>query len=280
MQKPQGFIPENWTWIQFEGPETSDFLQRLSTARVPALKPGHGTEACFLTPQGKLLAYFQLWCLDENAFAFEFDAGTDRSWEKSLLEFIDFYTFGEKFKVSKPRETIRPVWIFPKNAPALKENQIDHETSRHRDSKWGRPWLSVWSTTDFEPISKEKLESWRVLALNPSADAEIKKDSNPLEVGLRLAIADNKGCYPGQEVIEKIIALGAPARRLCLMEFTTEAPAPGSVLTMKGEEVGKITSSQATHALALLRKTYATPGLSIRSGDLSATILKVAPYEN
>ena len=53
-------------------------------------------------------------------------------------------------------------------------------------------------------------ERERVLALCPRVDHELVFDANPLELGLRAAIADNKGCYPGQEVIEKIISLGSP----------------------------------------------------------------------
>ncbi|NDG86203.1 MAG: hypothetical protein EBX52_14335, partial [Proteobacteria bacterium] len=58
----------------------------------------------------------------------------------------------------------------------------------------------------------------RVLSLTPKQGNEFELDgkTNPLEVNLRHAISDQKGCYPGQEVIEKIIAIGSPARKLCL----------------------------------------------------------------
>ncbi|MBU6154502.1 MAG: hypothetical protein KGP28_09400 [Bdellovibrionales bacterium] len=107
----------------------------------------------------------------------------------------------------------------------------------------------------------ETQELERIRALIPKEGSEFKPDgtTNPLEVNLRSAIADQKGCYPGQEVIEKIISLGSPARRLCLLRKVNgsedpEVPAP--VRGTDGSEVGTLTSVRKGEGLAILKRTH------------------------
>jgi folate-binding protein YgfZ len=80
-------------------------------------------------------------------------------------------------------------------------------------------------------------EQARILSLRPAPGLEFSLDGtvNPLEVNLNHAIADQKGCYPGQEVIEKILALGSPARRLCQLRAESELPAPPARFWMRPE---------------------------------------------
>ncbi len=56
-------------------------------------------------------------------------------------------------------------------------------------------------------------ESHRVRLGAPAAPREYQGRYCPLDVGLA-GISEQKGCYPGQEVIERTIALGRPARAL------------------------------------------------------------------
>src|SRR5690606_34194147 len=108
----------------------------------------------------------------------------------------------------------------------------------HGESDFGRAWLSAWGPEaalkawigaigPTEPFDSRAIERMRIENLRPRAGREITETFNPLEVGLKDSIADSKGCYPGQEVIEKIIALGSPARRLARIDGHGAAPAPG-----------------------------------------------------
>jgi folate-binding protein YgfZ len=104
-------------------------------------------------------------------------------------------------------------------------------------------------------------ESTRIRSMNPKLGHEFKADgeTNPLEVNLRSAIHDNKGCYPGQEVIEKIISLGSPAKKLCLLEGDTSTITllPAVLFdSTTGLEVGSITSVAANTALATIKRTH------------------------
>lgn len=164
----------------------------------------------------------------------------------------------------------------------------------HGSVNYGRGWISIWGRParlaqwaernlgDAKSLRAEELDAWRIQALRPAIDREITENSNPLELGLSDAIAPNKGCYPGQEVIEKIISLGAPAKRLGRIEFTDagglgaemKVPAPLFNLAEPPQEVGQLTSvtspGEKTQGLALLKKIHARNDLPVQVGTNSA----------
>ncbi len=165
-----------------------------------------------------------------------------------------------------------------------------------------RPWLTAWGShhalsqwmthyfSNTAEISFETIERWRINSLIPRVDHEITESTIPLEIGLRYAISEQKGCYPGQEVIERILALGSPSRRLVKIEGTGKTPALGEKIFNITEpmaprvEIGEITSALSTESgftgLALIRKIHAKEAHPLQLQDgTQATITRVAPYE-
>src|SRR5438034_10686447 len=89
------------------------------------------------------------------------------------------------------------------------------------------------------------------------------------------ALHFSKGCYIGQEIVERIRSRGHVNRLLMGLRFdSTEAPAAGTKLTVNGAEVGEITSAafspalEKVVALGYLRAQYAVPGASVKAGDI------------
>ncbi len=103
----------------------------------------------------------------------------------------------------------------------------------------------------------EELERARVLAGWPRIGAEIVLgETVPAETGLTgVAVNFRKGCYPGQELVERMDSRGAEPprslRRLMVPEGT-EVGAP--VHDAAGVEVGRITSVAGTAALAIVKR--------------------------
>ncbi len=65
-----------------------------------------------------------------------------------------------------------------------------------------------------------------------------------LEARLGRAISFNKGCYLGQETIERATARGALKKQLCALKFPSgKIPPAGAPLTFDGKEVGRVTST-------------------------------------
>lgn len=266
------------------GQDARDFLHRLTTINVNALEPGDSQTGFFLNPQGKIRAAFRLACESESTFKIEVEGGKNGAWKDSLLTVIDQFTFAEKYTL-KEVEGEQNVWI----PLSVSIERGKFKVFRQPEA----PWTSVWGpkaeiekfVADLRAttLTETEFEHLRIQALVPRIDHEIIPDANPLEIGMRFAIADQKGCYPGQEVIEKIVSLGSPAKRLALLRGAGVGAAQGVILrTEDGAEVGTLTSAATlggspTVALGILRKTAATVGKKLRlENGLEFTIEKIA----
>lgn len=291
--------PIQWTSLTMKGPDASDFLHRLTTVHVKAMKPGTGAPGFFLTAQGKIKAYFHLWMLGADEFFFEFDAGADEKWKTELLGIIDQFHFGEKFTLTEHAE-LKSAWLLgewgnlaPSQTSATGEIRFFHHGSKDFGISWISAWgpekaLNTWAASSgAKEITFEKIDEQRISATRPRVDTELSENTIPLEVGLKDAISDNKGCYPGQEVIERIISLGSPPRRLARIDGTGPAPEPGEMLRSQDgtQEVGQITSVAATkggyRALALVKKIHAKEGIAVQPQahpQSPGKLVVIAPY--
>ncbi len=107
------------------------------------------------------------------------------------------------------------------------------------------------------PIQHEEDNFTRIAAHKPGIQ-EMIHAANPLEIDC--FIPEHKGCYPGQEVIERIRSGGSPARRLISISGIEPMPQPGDPYLSNGEKIGTVTSSCQKNGdwigLALVRKTH------------------------
>ena len=93
------------------------------------------------------------------------------------------------------------------------------------------------------------------------------------------AVSFTKGCYLGQEIVERIRAQGHVNKQLVRLEIdASEPPVPGTKLAAKGSEAGEITSSvyspemDKVVALAYVRMPYAEPGQALNAGEFTARV--------
>jgi folate-binding protein YgfZ len=84
-----------------------------------------------------------------------------------------------------------------------------------------------------------------------------------------------KGCYIGQELTARTKYRGLIRRRLIPVEIDGPTPAPGTIVTADGRDVGEMRSSRDGLGLALLRIEPVVEGKQLRSGD--ATIRAIKP---
>jgi len=88
----------------------------------------------------------------------------------------------------------------------------------------------------------------RVELGRPAPGAELTGEYTPLEAGLAWACAENKGCYTGQEIIARQVTYDKVTRML--VGLRSAAPlAVGAQLTADGRDVGAITSAAWSPAL-------------------------------
>jgi folate-binding protein YgfZ len=105
-----------------------------------------------------------------------------------------------------------------------------------------------------------------------------------LEARLNRAISFNKGCYLGQETIERATARGGLKKRMFGLKFNDmDFPTAGAVLTLDGKEVGRVTSAvRSPHfgaiGLAILHHNAWTPGTKLKVGEGGAAIVSELPF--
>jgi aminomethyltransferase len=135
-------------------------------------------------------------------------------------------------------------------------------------------------------------ERARIEAGIPRFGADMDETNLPLECGIEArAISYTKGCYIGQEVINRINSIGhvnRELRRLRLADDLKTLPTKGDRLFKDGREVGYITSAivsptlKANIALGYVRREANAIGteLKLRSaGNESETKIVEVPFE-
>ena len=105
-----------------------------------------------------------------------------------------------------------------------------------------------------------------------------------LEARLNRAISFNKGCYLGQETIERATARGGLKKRMFGLKFSTaDVPSAGAVLTLDGKEIGRVSSAVRSPrfgaiGLAILHHSAWTPGAELKVGEGGVAIVSELPF--
>ena len=76
-----------------------------------------------------------------------------------------------------------------------------------------------------------------------------------------------KGCYVGQELTARTKYRGLIKKRLMPVRIDGPAPAPGTIVTTEGREIGEMRSSRGGLGLALLRIEPVVDGKPLKAGD-------------
>jgi folate-binding protein YgfZ len=125
-------------------------------------------------------------------------------------------------------------------------------------------------TYDTLPCGWEALESLRIEAGIPRYGTELGEDVIPLEAGLWNALSFTKGCYVGQEIVERARSRGHVNWKLTGLISNSEQPLPpGEKAVVEGREVAEVTSSCASPtlgkaiALAYVRREFSAPGAQL-----------------
>jgi folate-binding protein YgfZ len=99
--------------------------------------------------------------------------------------------------------------------------------------------LRHWGAT---PVGSEALEKFRVAVAFPKYGIDIRDRDLPQETGQSHALNFTKGCYIGQEIVERIRSRGNVHRAFTKFRMEGELPVPGMKLQADGKDVGEITS--------------------------------------
>lgn len=280
--------------LALDGPDAAPFLNRLLSYNIVAMAPGSGARPFLLDATGRIQAAFHLFRLDEETFRADCTPGHSAS----ILEQLDRFHFGERLEMSAldgqaalavqgptAAEVLRRAHLAVPQAPwAHLPGVVGGATVRvARVDLCAGPGFEVHFADDdyaavFEalagagahPAGDLTLERLRVQAGRAKHPNELGPHSGPIEAGADDGYSEGKGCYPGQEVIERTLAIGKPAR-LPLSLTLDGSAAVGQVLQRDGRDAGTLTSvvvlpDGRVLALALVKRRHATAEATFQCG--------------
>jgi glycine cleavage system T protein len=285
--------------IAVKGEDRARFLQGMVSNDVLELPPGRGRRALLLNSHGQILADL---CVYAEAERFLLD--TDADLRGKVIETLERYIIMDDVRL-EPLELYALAFQGPRARPLLEKSlhvdlpemsEYDHLRTNYaghpvrvvRRTSTGEEGYEVWigpkalsplwgaacgqaPTYDTLPCGAEALETLRIEAGISAYGAELAEDTLPLEAGALDAVSFTKGCYLGQEIVERARSRGHVNWKLVGVFIASErAPEPGTKLLADSKEVGEITSACASPtlgrviALAYVRREAAEPGTNCK----------------
>ena len=130
--------------------------------------------------------------------------------------------------------------------------------------------LAELHNTSALPVSAEALEAHRILSATPKFGQDIRDRDLPQETAQTHALHFAKGCYLGQEIVERIRSRGQVHRTFTAFTLTGQLPELPATLEANGKPAGELTSAiqigDTLHALGYLRREAASQSLTYPGG--------------
>jgi folate-binding protein YgfZ len=154
-------------------------------------------------------------------------------------------------------------------------------------------WLSpdnaalLWDSTlsaGAIPVGAEALNWFRILNGVPQYGIDFGQRDLPQETAQDHALHFVKGCYIGQEIVERIRSRGQVHRTFTGFELSGEPlPEHGTKIQRDGKDIGEVTSSASLPidghtrnvALGYIRREAASPGTQIQIGGMNASVAQL-----
>jgi len=297
--------------FSFSGPDAQRYLNALLTSNVRDLKPGLGTVGLLLTPQGHILAEVETFLLSDRIFA----SSHALVRERTFSTFDKFIIMDDVTLEDLTPSTGTLDVVGPKTAAVILEvADVDIASLpvlAHVESKVSsipcrivrRTWLdhpaatitlpreqlaALWSSLESRvrghggsAVGMEAINSLRLESGTPWFGHDYDDKNIPHEAGLEHShISYEKGCYTGQEIVERVRSRGHANRRLTELRFLGSAtPAPGTKLLLDGREIGGVTSAAVSpmlgHPIGLgyLRREHASVGVRMDAEGAPAEVI-------
>ncbi len=296
-----------------KGRDRVRFLHRIVSNDVKSLAAGQGVYATLLNAQGQILADLRIYAASDHLLV-----DTDADLRAKAIEILRRYIIGDQVEV-EPLDLYALAVEGPR-APGLVEKtlhidlpplkEFEHFATNYagfpirvvRMSNCGEQGYEIWvgakgmmglwgaacgqaPTYEMLPCGTEALESLRIEAGIPRYGAELNEDTLPLEANLLNALSFNKGCYVGQEIVERARSRGHVNWKLAGLQVEAgDPPACGEKLIFEEKEVGEITSSCLSPtflkplAMGYVRREQAQQGTRLKTASGSGAEVRDLPF--
>ncbi len=309
--KSVALIDKNYRcYLSFTGPDRVRYLNAILTNNIKDLLPGHGNVSLLLNPQGRILAELETFALPEGLFCV-----SCAMIREHLIETLDKYIIMDDVTLTDDTQRFGTLALEgPAAARIVNEltgvdlhslaelarqdtraGTIPCTIVRRSPGKFaGAEFLveraqlqALWETLQEKtktaaggPIGYTALSALRLEQGVPWFSYDFGEKQIPHEAALENShISYTKGCYTGQEIVERVRSRGQVNRRRVGLRFTGEAvPGPGEILTSDGKEAGFVTRAAFAPALSsaigmgYVRKENNSPGDTLEWQSGTATV--------
>jgi aminomethyltransferase len=251
--------------IRVTGEDRARLLHAMSTNDVNHLAPGEGLYAFFLNDKGRILADACIYNLGESLFL-----DTEPETAEKLRYHLDRYIIADDAELTDETQTWAAIELAGPNClESASELSIPLPESNYATREWAGGFVArVNGIRIFVPVdAKEQLlrrfeearipqasaEEARIVRIEngiPRYGEEITERYLVQETGVTHAVHYSKGCYLGQEIVERVRSRGQVHRVLMPLRIEgTEAPAPRTKLSADGKDAAEIASAVYSPAL-------------------------------
>jgi folate-binding protein YgfZ len=269
------------SYLSFTGPDRVRYLNAMLTNNIKDLAVGQGVASLLLNPQGHILAELETYGEPDKLFCISYAMIREQ-----LVATLDKFIIMDDVALTDDTERYGTLALEGPAAPQLiaeltgvdlnalpglstqqaRIGSIPCPVTRRSPGKVGsgeflierRHLAEMWNlllekarAAGGGPMGYSALSALRLEQGVPWFSYDFGEKQIPHEAGLQDShISFTKGCYTGQEIVERVRSRGQVNRRRVDLVFNTAtAPPAGTILTLAGKEVGYITRSGAPPAL-------------------------------
>ena len=292
------------TLLSVTGPDSAEWLQGMVSNDVSALDGGRGVAAAVLNIQGKILADLRVFRTEE---AFLLDLSEPLV--PGVLEHLNRYLIADEVEISDLSAELAMISVQGPRAEAalsdlLGAASLPADDLRHREfdcaggrvrivraTHTGEPGFDLVASRDRLPamaalpparaipwIGLDARETLRIEAGIPRYGVDMDAETLLLETALDGAVSFTKGCYLGQETVERIHSRGHVNRKLVGLKVRGDTVPDRDDPLLDGDRgIGRVTSAAASPrsrcpvALGYVHRSFVEPGstVTIGHGDIA-----------
>ena len=283
--------------IRLTGEDRARLLHAMTTNQIQALTPGEGCYTFFLNAQGRILADSNVLCQAEAILL-----DTEPETRERVFQHLDQFIIADDVTLEDTTVELATIAVEgPQAAAALHGLGAPLPEVEQSWHAWGdrivlraattgpSGWLMfvpeagkqalIDSLGGLPQAGYEAARAVRIENGKPRYGEEITERFLLQETGQMRAVNFSKGCYLGQEIVERVRSRGQVHRHLRAIQIDGQTVPPiGSKLTAEGKDLGEVVSAAFSPALnkivamAYIRTDAARPGFALHWGDSSVLV--------
>ena len=297
--------------LSFTGPDRVRFLNAILTNNIKDLKAGQGIVSLFLNPQGRIQAEIETYAEEQRLLCVSFAAIREK-----LISALDRYIIMDDVTLTDESARYGTLALEGPRAAATVKRLANIDLNTLTELEWQESSVEaipcrivrrspsghasaefvceqahlqqLWkllrdaaNSAGGGPVGYTALNSLRLEAGIPWFGYDFGDKQIPHEAGLEIShISYTKGCYTGQEIVERVRSRGQVNRVRAFFKLEAKEPPPvDAPVLFEGKEVGYITRTayspafRSSIAMAYVRREYSGKGAQVTVAGSDATVV-------